>query len=76
MVRQESLVKKRVRLVLEQQCADLGRELLARVPAGVGFTLTLSDVGGRGSLAYVSTISRESTTAMLRDMADHIEAKR
>lgn len=72
----ESLVEKQVRLVLEQQCADLGRELKARVPAGVGFMLILSDFGDRGNLAYVSTISRESTTAMLRDMADHLEAGR
>lgn len=71
----ESLVAKQVRLVLQKQCVELGKELAAKVPAGVGFTLVLADIGEKGNLAYVSSIGRDSAVEMLRNLADYIAAK-
>lgn len=66
----ESFVDKQVRLVLEKQCRELADLLKPRVPAGVGFTLFLSDFGSDGNLAYVSTVDRQDSIRMVREWLD------
>lgn len=66
----ETFVKKQVRLILEQQCHDLAELLKSKVPAGVGFTLFLSDYGEGGNLAYVSTVDRADSIRVIREWLD------
>jgi len=54
----ESHVAKQVRLVLEQQCRSIGKDIEASCPAGTGFALFLFDFGEGGNLAYISNASR------------------
>jgi hypothetical protein len=63
----ETLVQKQVRLVLEEQCRDLGRLLRDASPAGTGFALFLFDLGAKGNLAYVSTADREDMVRCLHE---------
>lgn len=66
----ETFVQKQVRLVLEQQCRDIAEKLKAMCPAGVGFTLFLTDFGEKGNTSYVSTCDRED---MIRLLEEHLE---
>jgi hypothetical protein len=58
---------------LEHACVELGQLLAALVPPGIGFTLLLSDHGPAGFTSYLSTIKREDTINLLREMAEHLE---
>lgn len=66
----ESFVQKQVRLVLEQQCREYAELLKAKVPAGVGFILLLSDYGRHGNVAYVATVDRQDSIRLLREWLD------
>lgn len=54
----ETLLEKQIRLVLETQCAEMGRMIGAACPAGVGFAFLMFDFGKNGNIAYVSNADR------------------
>lgn len=71
----ETFTQKQVRLVLEKQCADMGRLIADSLPAGVGFCFIAFDFGNEGNAAYLSNGCREDTIKLLREMADKLEAR-
>lgn len=70
----ESTTDLQVRLVLQQQCRELGELLQSRAPAGVGFLLFLADVGADGSLAYVSNVDRDDAHRLVHEWLDRTHA--
>jgi len=64
----ESHVEKQVRLVLEKQCADVGRIIADALPAGVGFAFLAFDFGARGNIAYFSNANREDMIRALEEL--------
>jgi len=56
---EETPLQIQLRVVLEQQCRAIADKLKPMLPAGVGFSLFLSDFGAKGNLAYVSTCDRK-----------------
>lgn len=58
------------RMVLEEQVGLYARFLKQELPEGVGFVLVLCDFGHDGNLAYVSTVQREDSMALLRELLD------
>lgn len=69
----ESFVSKAKRLVLEKQCADVGRQIARLLPAGVGFTLLVFDFGEKGDVAYVSNGRRADVLKLLKEHVAHME---
>jgi hypothetical protein len=69
----ENRVQVQLRFVLEQQCRELAELLKSKVPAGVGFTLFLSDYGEGGNVAYVSTIDRHDSIRLVREWLDRAD---
>lgn len=72
----ESIIEKQVRLLLEKQCADIGREIGALLPAGVGFSLIVFDFGEGGNLAYVSNANRSDMIRSLEELLAKWKAER
>jgi hypothetical protein len=75
-LRQESLVEKQVRLVLEQQCRAIADKLKDMCPAGVGFALFLADYGEKGNTAYVSSVDREDMIRLVEEWLERQKAER
>jgi hypothetical protein len=70
----ESNAEKQIRLGLEGMTADIGRALRAALPEGLGFALFVFNYGDPGSfqnLAYVSSATRETMIATVRDWLQH-----
>lgn len=57
---------------LEKWCAEVGREIKAEMPDGVGFCLMMFDFGAGGSLAYVSSAQREDMIKALAEFRDKL----
>lgn len=55
------------RLRLEEQCAEVGRVLAARMPKGVGFALLMFDFGSGGNMAWASNAERPDMIEMLHE---------
>lgn len=70
----ESLVDQQRRLVLERQCADVGRKIAKLLPAGTGFVFVAYDFGTAGNMAFISNGERPSTIKMLKELAGKIES--
>jgi hypothetical protein len=64
------LAATQVRLILERQCADLGREIHAAVKGDAHFILFLVDLGADGNLAFFSNAKPSATVARLRCWLD------
>jgi hypothetical protein len=71
----ETMIEKQVRLVLEQQCRDVGGVIARECPAGVGFALVMFDFGDCGSMAYVSNGQRDYMVRALRELLQRLEAE-
>lgn len=62
------------RNALETLAANIAHSLRALVPSRFAYVLILSDWGKNGSSAYMSTIRKQDTVSLLREIADKIEA--
>ncbi len=57
----------------ERIARSIGIEVIEAIPAGWGFTILLSSLGEAGFSTYMSSIDRQDTVKLLREMADKIE---
>lgn len=64
------------RISLEETAAGMAKALGAAVPPGVGFCLVVFNYGGKGSMAFASSVRREETIAMLVELLDKMAVSR
>lgn len=69
----ESEVDKLRRLVLEKQCADVGRQIEKLLPAGTGFVFVAYDFGEKGNMAFISSGQRAGTILMLEELVGRLK---
>lgn len=74
MTTETTTTQKQVRLVLEQQCAELGREIVRKLPAGVEFVFVTFDFGENGNVAYLSSAQRDGAIKMLEELVVKMKA--
>lgn len=70
----ETTTDLQLRLILEQQCRELGELLQRKAPAGVGFLLFLADLGADGDLAYVANVERDDAHKLVHEWLDRTDA--
>lgn len=64
------LAAAQVRLILERQCSDVGREIHAALDGEGSFVLFFADLGEAGDVAFFSDAELVDTVAMLRRWRD------
>jgi hypothetical protein len=57
----------------ENKARDVARFIKAQMPSGWGFCLILASHGDEGSMTYLSSLDRECTVKLLREMALKLE---
>lgn len=71
----ETTVQRQVRMVLEAECAEMGRVIASACSAGTGFVLVMFDFceANKGNMAYLSNGRRPETIKMLKELLEKIE---
>jgi len=60
---------------IEKSLREIGEIIKAQLPAGVGFTLFMFDIGDEGGMFYLSSAERTSMLKALREFISNQEGK-
>lgn len=67
--------EKQLRLQIETRCRVIAEKIKRDLLPGTGFSLFMFDLGAGGSLAYVSTATRQSFVSSILELLAHMTSR-